>query len=143
MSLEPAGIDALCARILRQVTDADVAMQHYQILAWREAARYDAQFYASAFAEAGDLPQLLPEITQGIDRLTNLALSETTLELRLETKKPVWWCRLWHFLTHTPCPPSTFRLARSDVMNAPATLIITVKRQSNGDWESSHQIKTP
>jgi hypothetical protein len=140
-----SSVTDLMAAFLNQVIEADIAMQLKQYETWREAAKNEPILDVLKH-KPGDTssknPQLvISDLLEGIDRLNNLALSETRLEIELEEIKPSLIKRMCArlrgriLLRH-------FRLSPTKRKNGQACikLVLTVKRKPHGTWRVHREV---
>jgi hypothetical protein len=136
-----ASVTRMAAVFLEKIVEADIGMQLRQYEIWREAASKEPLFdvlkmQSDVHGEASDKPGLvISDLLEGMDRLNNLALSETCLEVELEKVRPSLIKRLGARLQGRTVP-SRYRLApaKSGRRRPRIKMRLTVERKRQGTW---------
>ena len=136
----------MTAVFLEQVIEADIAMQLKQYETWRKASTKDPlRDMLSLQPAPGDTPSedlrhVVSDLLEGIDRLNNLALAETRLEIELEEIRPPLFKRLWAAVQGRVLS-RYFRLAPANHRSRRARikLILTVQRKSQSGWQVKNE----
>ena len=127
------------AVFLEQVVEADIAMQLKQYEIWREVAKneplLDVLCQQPDDMSSENLHLVISDLLEGIDRLNNLALSRTRLEIELEEIKPSMIQRMCARLRGRMISPH-FRLAPAKHKNGRprVKLVLTAQRKPQGSW---------
>ena len=128
----------LVAIFLQEVIKADTSFQIHQIDLWRAAAATEptlTDYLDASGRRLSDSPQDLPLLLEGLDRQSNLALKDVTLEFKVQLVKPNVFKRLFYKLMSKPTP--RLKLATGDDPDSPSiTLKLTASRDSLGEWRN-------